>query len=151
MWKNSGPYDMSNAPPLIFAKRLGGLHPVNPAAREAVQGIDGQCVVKITRANRNQRRRSLYWIVTGIVAQAMNDMHELTLTDQDMHDIIRKKLGYFTANKLPSGDIYYKLRSTSDKAMNEAERAAFTTKAFKVYSQWLGVPIETLTAEANAA
>ena len=142
---------MADTPPLIFAKRLGGLMPVNPAAREAMKGIDGQCVVKITRANRNQRRRSLYWIVTGIVADLLNDMHGLSLTDADLHDIIRDKLGMYEDTVLPSGDVHRKRKSTSDKAMAEPERAAFTDKAFAVYSQWIGVPVETLTDEARAA
>ena len=137
--------------PLIFAAKLGGLFPVNPAAKEAMQGIDGQCVIKITRANRNQRRRSLYWIVCGIVSGLLNDLHNLTLTDNDLHDITRRKLQVFNKIELPSGEEYIKLRSTSDRAMTEPERAAYTTKAFAMWSQWIGVPVETLTREAEAA
>ncbi|WP_016744367.1 hypothetical protein [Rhizorhabdus wittichii] len=142
---------MSDEAPLIFARKLGMLAPVNGAAREALKAIDGQCVVKITRANRNQRRRSLYWVVCSIVADALNDMHQMTLTDQDVHDLIRKKLGLFDSQVLPSGDVHIKLRSTSDRAMGEPERAAFTDRAFRVFSQWLGVPVETLLEEGRAA
>ncbi len=142
---------MADEAPLIFAPRLGMLAPVNPAAREALKALDGQCVVKITRATRNQRRRSLYWIVTGIVAGILNDLHGLTLSDQDLHDIIRKKLGLFDELTLPSGDVHVKLRSTSDRAMAEPERAAFTTKAFETYERWTGIPVDTLTREAEAA
>lgn len=139
---------MTDTPPLIFAKRLGGLFPVNPAAHEAIKAIDGQCVVKVTRATRNQRRRSLYWIVTGIVAGVLNDMHGLTLTDEDLHKIVRKKLGYVQEIPLPSGEVYTKYRSTSDRSMTEPERAEFMNKAFAVYSQWIGVPVEDLVREA---
>jgi hypothetical protein len=142
---------MSDEAPLIFAAKLGGLFPVNPAAKEALQGVQGQCVVKITRATRNQRRRSLYWIVCGIVAGLLNDMHELTLSEIDLHDITRRKLGVYETVTLPSGEEYIKLRSTSDRAMSEPDRAVYTTKAFDMWSKWIGVPVETLTREAEAA
>jgi len=142
---------MAEQAPLIFAPRLGGLYPVNPAAREAMKGVAGQVTIKITRATRNQRRRSLYWVVTGIVADLLNDMHQMTLTENDLHDMIRKKLGYYDEINLPSGDVHIKLRSTSDKAMAEPERAVFTDRAFKVYSAWLGVPVDTLIEEGKAA
>lgn len=140
---------MAEQAPLIFERRLNMLSPVNPAAREAVSAIEGRCAVKITRANRNQGRRAVYWIVTGIVAGLLNDAHDLTLTDNDLHDIIRKKLGYFTEHTLPSGEVFVKLKSTSDKAMTEPERAEFTTKALHVYSLWTGVPAEDLRREAE--
>lgn len=142
---------MSDKAPLIFAKRLGGLFPVNPAARAAVEAVQGQCVVKITRATRNQRRRAKYWIVAEIVAGLLNDAHGLTLTDDDLHDITRKKLGLVDRVTLPSGEVHERLRSTGDRAMQEPERAAYTTKAFAVWSAWVGVPVETLTSEAEAA
>lgn len=135
--------------PLLFEPKLGMLSPVNPAAREAVQHIQGRCVVKITGARRNQRRRALYWIVTGIVADLLNDAHGLALTDNELHDIIRTKLNMFDEITLPSGEIYRKLHSTSDRAMTEPERAAFTNKAFEIYSRWTGVETETLRREGE--
>ena len=139
----------AETPPLIFTKRLGMLAPANAAASEAVAAIEGNCVVKITRANRNQARRGAYWVITGIVTAALNDMHDLTLTEQDLHDLIRDKLGLYDETILPSGDVFRKRRSTADKAMAEPERAAFMDKAFKVYSSWLGVPVDTLLREAR--
>lgn len=140
---------MSDQAPLVFERKLGMLSPVNPAAREAVEAIEGRCVVKITAARRNQRRRSLYWIVTGIVADLLNDAHGLSLTDNDLHDIIRIKLRMFDEITLPSGEVHRKLHSTSDKAMAEPERAAFTNEAFRIYSLWTGVDTETLRREAE--
>ena len=142
---------MADTPPLIFARRLGGLFPVNLAAKEAVAAIEGQCAVKITRATRNQKRRSLYWVLASIVAEALNDMHGLTLTDQDLHDITRDKLGLGYDVELPSGDVLHKRKSTSDRSMPEPERTAYTTKAFNLWSRWIGVPVEVLTREAHAA
>ncbi len=142
---------MADTAPLIFEKKLGMLSPVNPTAREAVEGIEGRVTVKISGTRRNQRRRALYWIVVGLVADLLNDAHGMALTDNDLHDIIRRKLRYYTEHPLPSGEVFVKLRSTSDKAMTEAERAEFTTKAFHVFSLWTGVDVETLTREAKEA
>jgi hypothetical protein len=142
---------MRDEAPLIFAKRLGGLFPVNGAARDALTAIEGQCVVKITRATANQRRRSLYWVVTNIVTDALNDLNGTTLTEQDMHDIIRKKLRYFDEVRLPSGDLFIKYHSTSDRKMSEPDRAKFMERAFAVYSRWLGVPVESLLEEGRKA
>ncbi len=139
---------MTDQAPLIFERKLGMLSPVNPAAREALQAIEGRCVVRITSARRNQRRRSVYWIVTGLVADLLNDAHDLTLTDDDLHDIIRTKLRMYDEVALPSGEVHRKLRSTSDKAMTEPERAEFMNRAFHVYSMWTGVEVETLRREA---
>lgn len=140
---------MSDLAPLIFEPRLGMLSPVNPAARDAVQALEGRCTVKLTRTAGNQRRRGLYWIVTGIVADLLNDAHGLTLTDDDLHDIIRKKLRMYDEITLPSGDKYRKLKSTKNRAMTEPERAAFTDKAFKVYALWTRVDVETLRREGS--
>lgn len=142
---------MSEAPPLIFERRIGGLFPVNPAAREAVSAIYGKVTIKITKANRNQRRRALYWITAGIVADALNDVHGLNLTEAELHDITRRKLGLFDEIALPSGDMHVRYKSTADKAMAEPERAAFTDKAFRLWSRWIGVPVDVLTSEARAA
>lgn len=138
---------MTDQPPLIFGPKLGGLYPVNLAAKEAVKALNSQVTVKLSGMSRNQRRRSLYWIVTGKVTEIMNDTQGYDLTEKDMHDIIRKKLGYYTETTLPSGDIYQKLTSTSDRKMNEQDRAVFTSRAFATYANWLGIPVEDLTRE----
>jgi hypothetical protein len=141
---------LTDTAPLIFETRLNMLAPVNPAAREAVQSFKGRCVVKITGAARNQRRRGLFWIVTGLVANILNDMHDLTLTDQDLYDIVRRKLRMYDEIVLPSGEVHQKLWSTSDRAMTEPDRAEFTNKAFHVYELWTGIPVEDLRREGEA-
>ncbi len=140
---------MADEAPLIFERKLGMLSPVNPAAREAMETIEGRVSVKITGMRRNQRRRSVYWIVTGLVADLLNDAHDLSLTDNDLHDIIRIKLRMYDEVTLPSGEVHRKLHSTSDKAMTEPERAEFMNKAFAIYSRWTGVDVDTLRREAK--
>jgi len=99
----------------------------------------------------NQRRRGLYWSVAALVVPLLNDLHGMTLDEQDLHDITRKKLRLYTEQALPSGEVHYRLRSTSNRAMNEAERAAFTDKALHLWSTWTGIDVATLRQEGAAA
>lgn len=137
--------------PLIFSRKLGMLAPANQAAAEALRAIEGNVVVKITKANRNQARRALYWQVCSIVAQAINDAQGMNLTEDELHSITRKKLGLFDAVTLPSGDVFYRMHSTSDRAMNESDRARYTDRAFRVWANWLGIDPETLVREGTNA
>lgn len=142
---------MSDKPPLLFETRLGMLRPVNRAAEEAMRDIKGKVTVTIKGGTANQRRRGLYWSVAALVAPLLNDMHGLTLDEADLHDITRDKLRLYDEQVLPSGEVYRRRRSTSNRAMNEAERAEFTDKALHLWSTWVGIPVETLFAEAQAA
>lgn len=135
-------------PPCLFVKRLGGLYPANSEASAALSGVTGKCVVRLTAASRNQRRRSLYWIVVGIVAAIMNDLHSIDMTDAELHDNARRRLGYVTYLDLPGGRVE-RLRSTSDKAMDEPTRAIYTNKAFDAFARWTGIPVETLIEEGR--
>ena len=111
--------------------------------------IHGRVIVEIKGGRANQKRRGLYWLVAGLVVPLLNEAHRLTLDIQDLHDITRTKLRLCDEIKLPSGDVHRKLRSTSNRAMNEAERAAFTDKALALWSTWCGVDVTTLRAEAE--
>lgn len=135
--------------PLIFEAKLGMLKPANMAAENAMQEVKGRVTVKISGGKANQRRRGLYWAVMALVVPLLNCRYQLTLDDQDLHDITRDKLRLFDEVKLPSGDIHKKRRSTSNRAMNEAERAEYTDKALQLWSTWVGVPVETLRDEAR--
>lgn len=142
---------MSDTPPLMFETRLGMLKPTNRAAEEAMREIKGRVRVEIKGGTANQRRRGLYWSVAALVVPILNDLHGMTLDEQDLHDITRKKLRLYDEQRLPSGEIHYKLKSTSNRAMNEAERAAFTDRALHLWSTWTGVDVTTLRQEAEAA
>ncbi|AIT81635.1 hypothetical protein JI59_18645 [Novosphingobium pentaromativorans US6-1] len=135
----------------MFETRLGMLRPANRAAEEAMREIKGKVRVEIKGGVANQRRRGLYWSVAALVAPLLNDMHGLTLDEQDLHDITRDKLRVYDEQVLPSGEVYRRRRSTSNRAMNEAERAEFTTKALHLWSTWTGVAVETLHTEARDA
>jgi hypothetical protein len=142
----------ADKPPLVFEVRLGMLRPANRAAEEAMREIKGKVRVEIKGGTANQRRRGLYWTVAALVAPLLNDLHKLTLDEQDLHDITRDKLRLYDEQVLPSGEVYRRRRSTSNRAMNEADRAAFTDKALQLWSTWCGVDVTTLREEAlNAA
>lgn len=135
----------------MFETRLGMLKPTNRAAEEAMREIKGRVRIEIKGGTANQRRRGLYWSVAALVVPILNDLHGMTLDEQDLHDITRKKLRLYDEQRLPSGEIHYKLKSTSNRAMNEAERAAFTDRALHLWSTWTGVDVTTLRQEAEAA
>ena len=140
---------MVDKAPLIFEAKLGMLAPANRIAEEAMSEIKGRVMVEIKGGVANQRRRGLYWIIAAIVTGLLCDKHGLTIDDQDLHDITREKLRLYDEVRLPSGEVHHKLKSTSNRAMNEAARAEYTNKAFALWSRWVGVDIATLTQEAE--
>lgn len=140
---------MSDKAPLFFDARLGGLFPANAVAEAAMSEIKGRVRVEIFGGKANQKRRGLYWSVLALVVPLINDLHNMTLDDDDLHDITRDKLKLVTEIKLPSGDIHRKRRSTKNRAMNEAERADYTNRALQLWSTWTGVDVTTLREEAE--
>ena len=140
---------MSDTPPLYFSAHLGMLKPANAAAEKALHEVKGRVVVTIKGGTANQRRRGLYWAVASLVVPLLNQAHGLTLDEQDLHDITRDKLKLFDEVALPSGDVLRKRRPTSNRAMNEADRAAFTDKALTLWATWTGVDVAALRHEAR--
>jgi len=137
--------------PLVFEVRLGMLAPANRAAEEAMREIKGKVRCEIKAGVANQKRRSLYWCVLALAAPIINTKYGMTLDENDLHDIIRTKCRLYDEHVLPSGEVHRKLRSTSNRAMNEADRAAFTDKALQILSTWIGVDVTTLRHEAERA
>lgn len=140
---------MSDKAPLTFTAHLGMLRPANAVAEEAMRHIQGRVRIEIKGGVANQRRRSLYWCVAALVVPLLNDAHGMTLDEQDLHDITRQKLGIGQWQELPSGDRRFKPASTSNRAMNEADRAAYTDRALHLWSVWSGVDVTTLRDEAE--
>lgn len=142
---------MSDRAPLMFEAHLGMLRPANRAAEEAMREIKGKVRCQITGGRANQRRRGLYWSVAALVVPLLNQQYGMTLDEDDLHDITRDKLKLVEEVKLPSGDIHRKRRSTSNRAMNEADRSEYTNRALALWSTWTGVDASTLRDEALAA
>lgn len=143
---------MADETPLFFERRLGGLFPACPAAEQALAAVDGRVRVKITRSQGNNKRLALYWIVLGIVAPMLSERCEGDALDDTMlHRVLKKRRGLVTTTCLPSGEIVENFDSISFASMTENERAAYVDWAFATLSKWLGVPVEELTREAQAA
>lgn len=140
---------MADKAPLLFEAHLGMLRPANRAAETAMRETRGRVRVEIKGGVANQRRRSLYWAVCALVVPLLNERHGLTLDEDDMHYITKRKLGVGETFTLPSGEEFFRPASTSNRAMGEAERAAFTDRALTLWSTWTGVDVMTLRAEAE--
>jgi hypothetical protein len=139
---------LAESAPLYFTVRLGGLFPASAKAEEAMREIKGKVRVEIKGGTANQRRRGLYWSVAALVAPLLNQQYGLTIDEDDLHDITRDKLKLYDEVVLPSGEVHRKRRSTSNRAMNEAERAEYTDKALHLWSTWTGVEVTALREEA---
>jgi hypothetical protein len=142
---------MADKAPLYFNAHLGMLRPDNRMAEEALREIRGRVRVEIKGGIANQRRRGLYWAVAALVVPLLNEAHGMTLDEQDLHDITRQKLNVGKWIDLPSGDRRFKPASTSDRAMNEADRSDYTNRAFALWSTWTGVDVAALKHEAELA
>lgn len=140
---------MADRAPLLFETRLGMLRPANAAAETAMREIKGRVRVEIKGGTANQRRRGLYWSVASLVVPLLNEAHGLTLDENDLHDITREKLRLYDEIILPSGEVHHRLRSTSNRAMAEHERAEYATRALHLWSTWTGVDVTTLRNEAE--
>lgn len=140
---------MTERAPLYFETRLGGLFPACAKAEEAMREIKGRVRVEIKGGVANQRRRGLYWSVAALVTPLLNDTFNMTLDEDDLHDITRTKLKFYDEIPLPSGEVHRKLRSTNNRSMNEAERAEYTDKALHLWSTWLGIDVTALKHEAE--
>ncbi len=112
--------------------------------------VKGRVRCVITGGRANQRRRGLYWLCAALVVPLLNSKFAMTLDDDDLHDITRDKLKLYVKIDLPSGDVHRKRKSTSNRAMNEAERAEYTDRALQLWSMWCGVEVETLRNETVA-
>lgn len=142
---------MAEKAPLLFEAHLNMLRPANAVAEAAMAHIKGKVRVEIKGGVANERRRSLYRKVAELVVPLLNERYTLTLDEDDLHDITRDKLKLYDEVTLPSGEIHRKRKSTSARAMSEAERAAYTDKAFQLWSTWTGVPVESLREEGSNA
>jgi len=142
---------MADAPPLIFAVRFGALHPVNSTARESVKAIPAgrECRIEIKRSGANERRRGFYWIMLDVAADALTDATGFVWDQETLHNELKRRLELGETFTTPSGHKVFKLKSTSNRAMTEPERARWTDRCANVLSHWLNVPVVDLMNEAR--
>jgi hypothetical protein len=137
-------------PPLFFRRSLSSLIPANRPAEDAMKAIDGVVRVRVTRVNRNQRRRAFYWVALAVAADALHDQHGIGMDAELLHATLKVKLKLGEDVVLPSGEVIFKPRSTSDASMSEIERAAWTDRCVSLLARWLGVEMHVLMDEARA-
>ncbi|HYI40037.1 MAG TPA: hypothetical protein VE053_06935 [Allosphingosinicella sp.] len=141
---------MADSPPLLFQKRLGGLFPANPAAEQAMAAVDGRVRVEIKSMRGNAKRNALYWSCLS-VAVPMLDEKAPGLTVDLLHKVLKDRAGLVRVIELPSGEKVKDYESISFAKMTEPERAGFIDFGLKTVSSWLGVPVEDLLKEGDAA
>lgn len=142
---------MTDTAPLIFATRLGALHPQNTAARDALTalGNNAQVTVTVKRSTANHRRLALYWAMMHVAAENLASAVDGGLTKDDMHEIVKQKLGLGVWLTLPSGDRVFRSESIAFGKMSEPERAAFINRVDALLCKWLGVPVGSVFEAAR--
>jgi hypothetical protein len=141
---------MADQPPLIFTRRLGMLAPANRAAEEALQAIDGQVRVRITRTRGNTARNALYWATLGVAAPMLEEKAP-GLTVELLHKVLKDRAGLVRLVTLPSGETVKDYESISFAKMTEVDRTKFIDWSLKTLSSWLGCDVSELRHEAEAA
>lgn len=141
---------MSDTAPLLFHPKLGMLAPANAAANEAMRAIEGDVRVEIKRTRGNVKRNALYWSVLNICAPMLEEKAPGLNVDL-LHKVLKDKYGLVRVVKLPSGQEVRDYESTSFAKMTEPERAKFIDWSLSTLSSWLGVNVQTLRNEGEAA
>lgn len=144
---------MKDTPPLLFARSLGSLRPVNPAAVAALDALKpgARIEVKFGRGGFNQRRLGFYWIMMSVASEALADKVDGPLDAELLHRLLKHKLKLGREVVLPSGDIYFDVESISVASMSEPDRAAWISRVETTLSKWLGVEVSELIDEARSA
>jgi len=108
-----------------------------------------QIRVRITRMTANQRRRGYYWLMIALAARVMKDQTNEPWDAELLHYEVKKALKLGREMHTPSGRIVFKPASTSDRAMDESERARWVDRVGNALATWLGMPVEDFMQEAR--
>src|SRR3546814_10808559 len=108
--------------------------------------------VEIKQTRGNMRRMALYWAILSTAAPILSNMIEGDPIDENMlHKILKDRRGLYREVILPSGEVWKDYESISFHKMPENERTEYVTWALATLSKWIGIPVETLRHEAEAA
>jgi len=141
---------MSEVPPLLFRKHLGGLYPANQEAEEAIAAIERNSLIQadIKQTKGNNKRMGLYWLVLGKAAEALTDVCEGDALNRKMlHQVLKDRGRLYTTTTLPSGEVLKNYESIRFAKMTENERSAYINWAFQTLAKWLGCSVDDLTKE----
>lgn len=141
----------ADKPPLLGRVTLRRIVPTNSAAQESLRAAEGLAVrFEIKRSGANERRRGFYWVMLDVAAEALTDRTGFHFDQELLHNELKRRLGLGDTFTTPSGETIFKPKSTSNRAMTEAERARWVDRCASVLSNWLGVEIKELMDEARA-
>lgn len=133
-----------DSPPFLMKVDGGRLAPATAWEAERLASYrNGSTVnVVITQEAASWRRRK-YWAVLGKVVETCPVKPR---TAQDLHDAIRREIGFVDAFHSDGKSLRVTLRSTSK--LDEPAFDAFYREAMEVLTEWTGLDAETLGKEA---
>jgi hypothetical protein len=146
---------MSDSEPLLFRTVLGTLRPLTGGSEDALKAIgNGQTVrIEIKRTTGNVRRLAWYWVMLKIALENLADAFDGPVTTKSLHRWLKREAGLATpiVSRKTGEVIDYDYDSISFASMTEDQRASFVDFAAEKLSARLGVDVDTLRREAEAA
>ncbi len=143
---------MKDAPPLLFHVVLGALRPLNPPAANAVKALKpgDRIAVKFGKGGFNLKRLGYYWVLLDVASEHLSDRLPSPIGSEQLHRVMKEKLGLYTEIPLPSGEVFKDYESISVATMSEPDRSAWVERVSNVLARWLGVPVQDLLNEAKS-
>jgi hypothetical protein len=142
---------MTDRPPLLGRVILGRIVPTNDVGIDAIKACEGLHIrFEIKKSGANERRRGFYWKMLSVAAEALTDKTGDPWDSDLLHDELKIALKLGQEWTTPSGRKVFKKRSTSNRAMTEAERSHWTTRCANALSHWIGCEVEELMRESRA-
>lgn len=137
-----------NKPPALFKRTVTGFQPCNDEGQALWKAISLYQTVKLEiKQPRNIRRLRLWW---GAMAMAADNM-DGPWTKELVHQAVMEELGEGHVVQDKRGKQRFAPKSISFGAMKEDEFRELLDRALDVLSRALGVPVETLFTEVDAA
>ena len=84
-----------------------------------------------------------------VAAEALTDATGFVWDQELLHGELKRRLDLGQSFTTPSGHRVFKAQSTSNRAMNEPERARWTDRCANVLSHWIGCEITQLMDETR--
>lgn len=137
-----------NKPPALFKRTVTGFQPCNDEGLAIWQSVALHQTVKLEiKQPRNIRRLRLWW---GAMSAAADNL-DGPWTKELVHQAVMEELGEGHIVQDRRGKQRFAAKSISFGAMSETEFREILDRALDVLSRALGVPVETLFAEVEAA
>lgn len=142
---------MADRPPMLGKVVLGRIVPTNDVGTDAIKACEGLNIrFEIKKSGANERRRGFYWVMLSVAAGALTDATGDPWDSELLHDELKIRLKLGDEWTTPSGHTVFKRRSTSNRAMTEAERARWVDRCAGTLSVWIGCEITQLMDETRA-